>query len=1644
MGFNWWDAFLLAICFVVIFSAYGYWESGYYKRRGIKNLPFDFLIVGNVLKNLIGKEHLMDAIYKVYNAFPNEKYVGFVAANRGVIMLKDLEIIKKATIKDFENFPSHSTNIDASFDPILGRYLLFITGDEWKDMRATLSPAFTSSKLRNMISLVDETGKQIVDFISGKINEPDNKERGLIEVEMGDVLSRYTNDVLASTVYGVTVNSLNERHNEFYNMGMKTYEVTGIQLLKLIVYFSFPFLIRISGVQYFKKKFSDFFRNLVLGTMKYREENGITRPDMIQMIMEARKGSLKYDVPHNESNDAGFATAVESAIGKQTNKREWTENDILAQAVLFFIAGYETTKTLLSFAIHELTVNPDVQKRLQIEIDELIAENGDAFDYSDLIKMKYMDMVVCEALRKWPPAPATDRKCIRSFNLPPPNNSTNKEFTIQAGEVVLIPIHAIHHDPQYYPDPEKFDPERFSTENKANINPLSFLPFGVGPRNCIGSRYALMITKCIIFRLLSKFDLVMTAKTQNPIEIKSNSVSLIPKNGIWAGLKPRNDADFKCILEAFVSLPFCTLRKLNKDSFINHSSYLFNCKQTCGGRYPERPVFYKGVFHTISRDSVRSTGEMAFNWWDAFLLAIGFVVIFSAYGYWESGYFKRRGIKNIPFDFPIVGNMFEQLIGKEHLMDVIFKVYNAFPNEKCTPLYCERYTYCCIYVMGDCCRMWRDLFFDAINRIEKRFAALELLLQSSASRGDVPHLSVSPVANAATVNGGSSQKKRKRKGRKSDGATNPPFVPSAPRVNMRRLSLSRDGGKSVYGLLAATPSNKQLPLRRRNFEVGTAVSSSITAARRLIHIHVWKLSLDTSCDAVRTHVRAICGGVDDIEVLSLKARGDYGSFKISAPASVAGLLFSADSWPAGVHFGRFRDWRNNTKSNINSTSTTSNTTSSPSVSQLNPSVAVSPNVTFADVCSGAAGSMTPTVNTLSTTNAKSGDTTMSTVASSTISSVPQCRDSTVTVLPSSSSSVLSPLRSALDGCFSIDRLVSAPGFTVPESTGISRSRYVGFMTVNKSVIMLKDLEVIKQTTIKNFDNFASHAAHIDDNFDPIIGRNLLFITGNEWKDMRATLSPTFTSSKLRNMMALVDETGKQIVDFYSGKMNEPENKDRGLIEVEMGDVLSRYTNDVIASTVFGVTVDSLNERHNEFYNMGIKTFDLSGIQQLKLVVYFSFPFLIRISGVQFLPKKLSDFFRNLVLGTMKYREKNGINRPDMIQMLMEARKGSLKYDVSHNEGNDAGFATVVESAIGKQTNKRNWTENDIVAQAVIFFIAGYETTKTLLSFAIHELTVNPDVQKRLQIEIDELIAEKGDALDYSNLMQMKYMDMVVCEALRKWPPVPGTDRKCIRAFKLPPPNNSTNEEFTIRAGEAILVPIYAIHRDPQYYPDPEKFDPERFSTENKTNINPLSFLPFGVGPRNCIGSRYALMITKSIIFRLLSKFDLVMTAKTQNPIKIDNNSLSIIPKNGVWTGLKPRNELNLNYKLIKQNCISGNHFPPDNSRWSVDFAYILFHSNLQLISIKNQRWKNMMDYPIHTITDFKKTCIQSNKNATPSSTECFNTKVEKVLLNDLVWEDEYSETDPLPNNDDENNETQSNIVPANSQSFADMVPANSQ
>lgn len=128
------------------------------------------------------------------------------------------------------------------------------------------------------------------------------------------------------------------------------------------------------------------------------------------------------------------------------------------------------------------------------------------------------------------------------------------------------------------------------------------------------------------------------------------------------------------------------------------------------------------------------------------------------------------------------------------------------------------------------------------------------------------------------------------------------------------------------------------------------------------------------------------------------------------------------------------------------------------------------------------------------------------------------------------------------------------------------------------------------------------------------------------------------------------------------------------------------------------------------------------------------------------------------------------------------------------------------------------------------------------------------------------------------------------------------DRSCVKDYRF----QVDDLDFTIEKGRTCFIPIFAYHRDPNFFPDPMKFDPDRFSDENKHNIDPDTYLPFGIGPRNCIGSRFALMEVKTIFYYLLKNFSFEVTAKSQIPLQLATSLVSVKPEKGVWVGLKPR------------------------------------------------------------------------------------------------------------------------------------------
>ncbi|XP_077284623.1 cytochrome P450 9e2-like [Arctopsyche grandis] len=534
-----WDAIIVISSFIAFIYVYGLWGKNYFKNRGVKCLPFNSSIIGNMYNVLTKKVHLKDEIRKGYYKFSDQRYFGFMQLDKPMIVVRDLDVIRQITIKDFDHFQDHHGIVDEVTDPLFGKNLFALKGQKWREMRATLSPAFTSSKMRAMFSLVIECAEQLSNFYVEKMNEKEHKERGLIELEMKDTFTRNGNDVIASTAFGLKVDSLKDDMNEFYRMGKEATDFAGFQYIKILLFTSFPRFMKFTGMTLYKDNVNKFFKTIVTSAMREREKFNVVRPDMIHLLMEAKKGALEYDAAQSDAKEAGFATVEESNVGKQAIRKQWTDDDIIAQAILFLIAGFDTTATVLTFMAYELAVHPEIQQRLHEEIDDIIKEKGCKLDYDDLPRLKYLDMVLSETMRLWPVVTTMDRICNKTYKLPPPSKDSNVEYEVEPGRSVLFPAYSIQRDAQYFENPETFDPERFSDENKHKIKPFTYMPFGLGPRNCIGSRFALMETKAVIFFLLAKFNFVPTAKTPIPLVLSTVNLNLNAEKGFWLGFEPR-------------------------------------------------------------------------------------------------------------------------------------------------------------------------------------------------------------------------------------------------------------------------------------------------------------------------------------------------------------------------------------------------------------------------------------------------------------------------------------------------------------------------------------------------------------------------------------------------------------------------------------------------------------------------------------------------------------------------------------------------------------------------------------------------------------------------------------------------------------------------------------------------------------------------------------------------------------------------------------------------------------------------------------------------------------------------------------------------------------------------------------------------
>ncbi|KAK9884812.1 hypothetical protein WA026_009039 [Henosepilachna vigintioctopunctata] len=437
-------------------------------------------------------------------------------------------------------------------------------------------------------------------------------------------------------------------------------------------------------------------------------------------------------------------------------------------------------------------------------------------------------------------------------------------------------------------------------------------------------------------------------------------------------------------------------------------------------------------------------------------------------------------------------------------------------------------------------------------------------------------------------------------------------------------------------------------------------------------------------------------------------------------------------------------------------------------------------------------------------------------------------------------------------------------------------RHGGLYFVWSPVYMPLDLNIIKHITQIDFQHFHSRGLYSNEKNDPLSG-NLFTLEGKKWKLLRHKLTPTFSSGKMKMMFPTMVECTKGLHKVIDKELGGP---------VDIKDILGRFTTDIIGSCAFGLDCNSLENPDSEFRKKGKSILHRKGLENFKQAMFFTLPNITKRFNVFVFPVKVTEFFMKIVKDTVTYREEHNVLRKDFMDLLIQLKnKGKLVDD-------DKWSSDLINEADNKITM------NEIAAQVVVFFFAGFETSATTMSFCLYEVSKNKSIQDRIREEIRRVLQGHDGKLTYEALMEMSYLDQVVNETLRKYPPVPGLPRICNKDYKVP------GTDLVLEKGVRVMISVAGIHHDPDYYADPEKFDPDRFSEDNKKNLTPNSFLPFGEGPRYCIGARFGLMQTKVGLVALLLNYELSINKKTQEPLQFDPEFVVASTKGGLWLDFK--------------------------------------------------------------------------------------------------------------------------------------------
>ncbi|XP_041972877.1 cytochrome P450 4g15-like [Aricia agestis] len=399
-------------------------------------------------------------------------------------------------------------------------------------------------------------------------------------------------------------------------------------------------------------------------------------------------------------------------------------------------------------------------------------------------------------------------------------------------------------------------------------------------------------------------------------------------------------------------------------------------------------------------------------------------------------------------------------------------------------------------------------------------------------------------------------------------------------------------------------------------------------------------------------------------------------------------------------------------------------------------------------------------------------------------------------------------------------------------------------------------------------------------FKPWLGEGLLISSGEKWRSHRKMIAPTFHINILKSFMDIFNQNSRNVVN----KMK----KEAGKV-FDVHDYMSGVTVDILLETAMGITKETQDESGFDYAMAVMKMCDI--IHQRHYKIWLRLDSIFKFTKFYKQQKKLLSIIHGLTNKVIKLKKEKYVSNKGRVE-TEEVKRSSAnepvlanektladtvfkgyRDDLDFNDENDVGekkrlafLDLMIESALNG-TNKIS--DHEIKEEVDTIMFEGHDTTAAGSSFTLCLLGIHQHIQDRVYNELYDIFGDSDRPVTFEDTLQMKYLERVLFEALRMYPPVPIIARKLNTDVKIP------TKGYVLPAGATVVIGTLVIHRNPKYYKNPHVFDPDNFLPENTSNRHYYSYIPFSAGPRSCVGRKYALLKLKVLLATVLRNYKIV-------------------------------------------------------------------------------------------------------------------------------------------------------------------------